>query len=197
MDIPNIPRPTVKVIKCHLDEWHKLENYRLQENCLNRLFIDLCPKNKSIEDILLKVSALNDFYSTNIFDTYSVARHILKIDIDKRLKAGAPKLVNEMAKVSVKGRTINFYSFATKYCSHHSPKHFTIYDYYVERILMHFRRIDKFAIFKKNDLKDYGRFLDVFYAFRKFYGLDACSLRDIDIFLWMAGKKHYPRKYYQ
>ena len=200
-EIPNIPRPTTNVIQRHLSRWHKLENYRLQEDCLNRLFGDLCPENKTIEDILLKVSTLNDFYSTNIFNTYSVAKHILRCDIDKRLSEGDPTLVNEIAKVRVKGkkgskgRVINFYSFATKYCTHHQPESFTIYDYYVERVLVHFRRVHEFAAFKKDDLKDYRRFLELIREFRSFYGLGEFTMREIDIFLWLTGKKYFPKKY--
>ena len=41
--------------------------------------------NTSIENILIKCSVLNDFYSTNIFKVYPVAVHILDLDIDDRL----------------------------------------------------------------------------------------------------------------
>jgi hypothetical protein len=72
--------PSPKLISEYLGKWQKLENYRLQEASLGLLFHTLCPENKEIEHVLLKVSALNDFYSTNVFDTYSVAKHILKKD---------------------------------------------------------------------------------------------------------------------
>jgi len=195
--VPKISKPTPNQIRLYLDRWHKLENYRLQEDCLNHLFIDLCPENRTIKDVLLKVSALNDFYSTHIYKTYDVAKHILKSDIDGQLQDGDPTLVNRIAKVRIKKRTINFYSFATKYCSHHQPDHFTIYDSYVERMLMHFKRVHQFATFKKDDLKGYGRFLEVIREFQAFYGLGDFTMRNIDIYLWMTGKKYFPRKYYK
>ena len=77
-----------------------MEKYTLQESSLGKLFHDHCPENRDIESILLKVSALNDFYSTNIFDTYTVAKHILNLNIDSRLKSGDQTLVNEIALVN-------------------------------------------------------------------------------------------------
>ncbi len=65
----------------------------------------MCPENKNIEHVLLKVSALNDFYSTNIFDTYTVSKHILNCKIDQSLKDGCKKLVNKIALVTIKGKT--------------------------------------------------------------------------------------------
>lgn len=52
-----------------------MENYRNQEEALDRLFQDYAPGNKDIRDILLKAAALNAFYSTNIFSLYPVAEH--------------------------------------------------------------------------------------------------------------------------
>ena len=83
MPEPEMPSPSL--MSKYLRKWEKLENYQLQEASLGLLFHSLCPENKKIEHVLLKVSALNDFYSTNIFDTYSVAKHILKMNIDAQL----------------------------------------------------------------------------------------------------------------
>ena len=63
----NVPTPSIEQVELYLSEWNKLENYHLQEESLEKLFFKLCPENKDISDILLKVVALNDFYSTNIF----------------------------------------------------------------------------------------------------------------------------------
>lgn len=93
--------------------------YVLQERSLNKLFIETFPNNTKIEDILIKASALNDFYSTNIFSIFPVAKHILSLNIDERLKAGDTSLVSEIASVEINGKKKVFYSFA-KYCSHHN-----------------------------------------------------------------------------
>lgn len=173
-----------------------MENYGLQEKSLDLLFHQLCPKNNKIEEILLKVSALNDFYSTNIFDTYSVAKHILSCDIDNALDDNKIDLVDIISPVTIKGKTRNFYSFSSKYCSHHKPEIYPIYDSYVEKMLMHFKKTDKFRKFKKEDLKSYSRFIEVIEGFKSYYDLNEFSLREIDIYLWLAGKQYFPNKYY-
>src|SRR5438552_241306 len=128
-------RPTVSLVNDRLREWETLEKYTLQEASLSLLFRELCPRNDEISHVLLKVSALNDFYSTNFFDTHSVAKHILAIGVTERLLNGDPHLVNELALVTVGGTQRNFYSFASKYCNHHNAEAFPIYDSYVEKML--------------------------------------------------------------
>ena len=189
------PTPTKKIVNDYLKTWKTLENYTLQEKSLSLLFNELCPGNTIIENVLLKVSALNDFYSTNIYDTYTVAKHILSCDIDSDLEKGDLGLVNKIALVEISGKKKNFYSFASKYCSHHKPEIYPIYDSYVVKMLMHFKKKDKFCRFKKDDLKTYKEFLRVIIAFQTFYGLNDFSLRQIDIYLWMVGKEFFPNKY--
>ena len=150
----NPPQPKKSIVNSYLSRWKTLENYKLQEQSLNLLFNSYCPNNNQLEQILLKVSALNDFYSTNIFDTYTVAKHILKCNIDKDLSAGNKALVNKIAPVTINGKTRNFYSFASKYCSHHNSKSYPIYDYYVDKMLMHFKKKDQFDTFINEDLKE-------------------------------------------
>lgn len=187
--------PTPDLLSEYLSKWKQLENYRLQEASLGLLFHSLCPENKKIEHVLLKVSALNDFYSTNIFDTYSVAKHILTKDIDDRLKKDDHSLVNDIAQISIKNKTKNFYSFASKYCSHHKPTSYPIFDSFVEKMLLHYKSADNFDTFDKVDLKSYGRFIKVIRSFQSFYNLYKFTLREIDIFLWLAGKDWFPRNY--
>ncbi|MBR3271614.1 MAG: hypothetical protein IKI59_06775, partial [Clostridia bacterium] len=91
-----LPTPSVSEVERYLYSWQQMENYRLQEQALDQLFFELCPNNTDISEILLKVAALNDFYSTNIFDVFTVAKHILTLKIDDRLKSGDPLLVEDM-----------------------------------------------------------------------------------------------------
>jgi len=193
MSLPSAPNP--RVVSGYLQQWEQLENYRLQEQSLSLLFKELCPANEVLEHILLKVSALNDFYSTNIFDTYSVAKHILSMKIDQRLQSGDLSLVNELAKVILREKPRNFYSFASKYCSHHFPEKFPIYDSFVEKMLVHYDHADRFSRFHKADLKHYELFVKVIKDFQSHYGLGRFTLRQIDIFLWLAGKDSFPRNY--
>ena len=192
-----IPKPTQKELEKWLDNWEKMENYRNQENALNKLFHETYPKNNDINEILIKVATLNDFYSTHILNIFKVAEHIKNIEnLDDRLQKGDEKLVKEIAKVGLKkkgGKKIIFYSFATKFCSHHNDKDFAIYDRYVEKILMHFKKLDDFSknFTKKEDLKEYSNFKSILFDdFRVYYKLD-CNLKELDRYLWQLGRKYF------
>lgn len=190
-----IPAPCKNEVEKYLREWDALDNYTLQEKALNKLFLETYTINTAIEDVLIKVAALNDFYSTNIFSIYPVAKHIVDMNIDSRLKAGDLTLVNEIAKVaSAEGKEHHFYSFATKYCSHHQPEKYAIFDSYVEKMLKYFRGVDRFYDFKDTDLKEYECFFETIQQFKKYYGLNMYSLKELDRYLWLLGKKWFPRK---
>lgn len=188
---PVLPAPSVEQAEHYLALWDSLEDYHLQEDALDRLFFTLCHGNESISDILLKVSVLNDFYSTNIFKVYPVAKHILALHIDERLQKGDVTLVDDIKTVTINGKTLNFYSFATKYCSHHNPLDYPIYDSYVDEVLRYYRKADRFASFQNGDLKEYACFKAILEAFRSFYHLDKYNLKDLDKYLWQLGKKYF------
>lgn len=187
----DIEAPTLKLVNACLEQWATLDKYVLQEKCLSLLVRELRPENSEIVDVLLKVSTLNDFYSTNIYDTHSVAKHIANLKIDSALHQGDLALVNKIALVKIGHKTINFYSFATKYCSHHRPDIYPIYDRYVDRMLQYFKKKDRFARFTAEDLKNYPTFVSVIDSFRKYYGLEDCSRKQIDAYLWLTGKEHF------
>lgn len=192
----DIPTPCEKEVERYLRAWDELENYTLQERALNKLFFDTYPKNVEIEDVLVKVATLNDFYSTQIFSVYPVAKHIVELNIDKRLEQGDITLANDIASVKMEsGAEKNFYSFATKYCSHHQPTKFAIFDSYVEKVLKYFKRVDQFSEFADSDLKDYSVFNRVLEDFKAFYRLDKYNLKDLDRYLWQLGKDKFPKKY--
>ena len=194
-EIVKIPTPNKEEVQKYLDKWDSLENYVLQENALNKLFFSTYPNNNDINDILIKCSALNDFYSTNIFSIFPVAKHIFSLDIDERLKCGDVSIVNEIANVVISGKKKNFYSFATKYCSHHISEDYPIYDSFVEKCLMYFKRKDNFCNFTLDDLKVYYKFKEILCCFRKFYAIEEYNLKDIDRYLWQLGKEYFPKDY--
>lgn len=194
-NIALLPTPCPEQVEYYLRKWDNLENYRLQEDALNKLFFELCPKNIDIIDILLKASTLNDFYSTNIFSIYPVAKHICNLDIDVRLKMGDITLVRDIQYVTIGATEKNFYSFASKYCSHHNPLDYPIYDSYVDKVLRFFRKRDSFSNFKDTDLKDYIKFKGILIDFRTFYGLDKYNLKQIDQYVWLLGKDYFPKNY--
>lgn len=184
--------PSIEEVEYYLNKWKTLDNYRLQESALNKLFFQLCPNNSDISDILLKTATLNDFYSTNIFAIYPVAEHIRSVcNLDERLKTGDVTLVSDIQKVIISGVEKNFYSFASKYCSHHNPKDYPIYDSYVGKVLCYFKKNDHFAVFKTEDLRDYEKFKGIIISFREFYGLEKYDLKQIDQYLWQLGKEYF------
>jgi hypothetical protein len=65
----------------------------------------------------------------------------------------------------------------------------------VEKMLMYFKKKNKFDSFKKEDLKKYERFLEIIHKFKQHYNLGNFSLRQIDIYLWLVGKEYFPNKY--
>lgn len=104
-------------------------------------------------------------------------------------------MVNEISQIKINGKSKNFYSFATKYCSHHYPLSFPIYDSYVEKILIYFRNKDHFLEFEKIDLKDYEKFKNILIKFAEFYKIDNFNLKDLDRYLWQLGKEYFPKSY--
>lgn len=198
MRIGNIPAnytPSPTEVKRYIEKWYSLEGYVNQENALDLLFVQLCPKNETIEPILIKIAALNDFYSTNIYDVHTVAKHFMTLDIDKRLAEGDELLVDQLSHVILKGKKYHFYSFATKFCSHHNPSSYPIYDKYVGDILRFFRRRDKFSNFRNEDLLIYPRFKSIVSDFRAYYGLNDFGFKQIDQYIWQLGKEYYKKAY--
>ena len=62
-------------------------------------------------------------------------------------------------------------------------------------MLMHFNRVDKFYKFKKEDLKHYSTYHAVLMDLSRFYGLESFTLKEVDKYLWQAGKEYFPKQY--
>src|SRR5574344_1497932 len=195
MQTRKMPFTTEKEIEKYLSKWNSLDNYVLQESSLDKLFHRTYPSNTEMDDVLIKVCSLNDFYSTNIFSPFDVAKHIVQLKIDERLKEGDLNLVNDIATITIKKRQINFYSFASKYCSHHFEIKYPIFDSFVEKVLKYLRKEDKFYMFEDCELKQYKKFYNILLEFRKFYKLEKYNLKEIDKYLWQVGKDYFPKNY--
>lgn len=203
----------------YLELWGNLSNYSKQEDALDYLFHDMKVRDEEERRklTLVKVATLNDFYSTNIFDVFTVANHILQVpDVDSRLEKGDLSLVDEIRKVRIDGKDHDFYSFATKYCSHHNDTAFPIYDYYVDKILNEYRR--EYGCFrdslegvgfktakdlrrprgKDDECSGYEIFKKALERLAKCFGLgldEDLSLKNLDRYLWQLGKDLFPRSY--
>lgn len=197
MNIDNLdPRED---IKRYVDKWDNTEEYTMQEQALQMLFLNKRDNHLSSDDLLIKCSALNDFYSTNIFKVYYVVLHYMKVaNLAERLDAGDISLVDDLRKVNVpqkdqngaiiRWRTIDYYSFATKFCSHHNPEAFPIYDSNVEYTLKTFRSRDNRIRFANRDLRNYQKFVDIVKTFQQEYDLKQYDFKAIDCYLWQLGK---------
>ena len=184
--------PTCEEVERYIRKWNELEDYVNQEKALDKLFMQICRENQCIEDILIKCSALNDFYSTNIFKVHHVAQHYLKHNIDQRLETGDLTLVEELTTIPINGKVHRFYSFATKYCSHHRPDIYPIYDSYVHKLLMYFREKGYVKFKTGNDLKDYQKYTDIIKSLKKKdKQLDKFTVKEIDKYLWQLGKEAF------
>lgn len=194
MENRRIKKPSSKEVEKYLKIWDNTDSTFLQENALNKLFLETYRYNVDINDILIKVASLNDFYSTNVYYVFDLAKHIHDLEIDSKLIEGDIGLVNEIAKVQVStGKTINYYSFATKYCSHHRPLKYPVYDNYVDKILKYFIKIDGFYSGSLN-FREYKNFYKAVNNFKGFYNLKY-SVKEIDKYLWLLGKQSFPKKY--
>ena len=120
------------------------------------------------------------------------------MNVDERLKSSKrdTSIVDEMvAEVKrITGRSA--YSFATKYCSHHKPELYPIYDSYVDILLRYYRDHNtKGFCFADKDLQHYASFCKVEQRFAECYGLNLpeFTAKEIDKFLWQVGKKCFPK----
>ena len=179
------------------DDWEKLDNgkYKEQEKAIKIAF-----NNSSHEDIaqvLIKIAILNDFYNTNIFYTFEMAKHIMeihnKINIKKALEDGNVDLVGQIANIKIENKEgklkkYYFYSFASKYCSHHNEEKFPIYDNLVSKVLLAFKKLNSKFSFIESDLRDYKKFKAVLEDFKTYYNL-SYSFKELDRCLWQIGKK--------
>lgn len=189
----NPDTPSVDLIDRYLKKFNSDKRYYSADQAIINLF-EAFPENRTLEDILLKISVINDLYSTNIYGTFKMAIHIQQLEIDEDLIEGNPEIVNKIAtghniRTSKTNKEINFYSFSTKYCNWHNQNHYAIYDSFVERILIAYKNKDKFSVFKKTDLKNFRKFKSVINDFIGFYDLNRHNLKEIDKFLWIYSKE--------
>lgn len=191
--------PTNEIICEYLKKFERKERYYLADKAILKLFKKF-PTNNELEDILVKISVINDLYSTNIFGTFIMAKHIQQLQIDTGLELGDPTIVKSIATghgilKPNGGGDRNFYSFATKYCNWHNQDAYPIYDRFVYKILIAYRKQDEFSKFNVEDLKEFPRFKQIMLEFKQRYTLTQHSLKEIDKFLWIYGQEKFPNNY--
>lgn len=193
--MPNTPeliKPSVSECQKYLARTKSPENehYTVQGNATEKLF-SLFPENTNLEEVILKVAVLNKFYSTNIQDTFTVAKTICSLkDVDSKLEEGDFSVVNKIAdavsETKIKRRV---YVFASKYCAIHKPSVFPIFDNEAGNALLALNKKYYFADFTKSTLRNYPEYVELYRTFIKTFGLEQFSLREIDLYLWNLGKE--------
>jgi hypothetical protein len=170
------------------------ENQILEE-ALQELFGQY-PHNTQRAQVLLKVTALNTLYSTqiplfreSIPTIFEVAEHVVTLGIDSDLMRGNEGLVSRIAKTEVPLKKIRFnYSFATKYCSWHNPDAYPIFDGNVYAYLCHLVNHDCLDTFIQKDMWDYPTFKRTIEGFKERNQLGKFTFKDIDKFLYPQGR---------
>jgi hypothetical protein len=186
-----IPAPCAEQVKAYLESWNGNTVFKEQEDFLHHLFHTVYPRNVDLNEILAKVYALNTAYATQVYYPVHVAHRILDLKIDQRLLDGDPTLVNDLQTVSIDdAKTYHYYSFSTKYCSHHNPE-YPLFDQFVEKVLIWFRDNGSTPSFQTNDLRDYPSFKRAILNFRSTFALECFTIKELDIYLWQMGKRHF------
>ncbi len=86
------------------------------------------PLNVNVDDIRTKISALKDDAELKLLSGLDdIANHILNLKIDDRLKRGDLSLVEDIANITVNGKSYHFLHFASAYCNLHRPDVYPIY----------------------------------------------------------------------
>ncbi|MDE5837268.1 MAG: hypothetical protein K2H50_09740, partial [Paramuribaculum sp.] len=89
--LPEYYLPSESELNKYLDLWDKLGDYVAHEKALSMIFREdsTFRQNTDLRHIIIKCSALNDFYATNIYRIAPVAGKIYNIpDFDERLAKG-------------------------------------------------------------------------------------------------------------
>lgn len=181
---------------------------RKEEELLEAKFDILKKQSKDTLDegfIIEIVRLLDSIYSTQLkYPTiFAIRLHkLLQAENDLLEKIKSPKesqcfqeeakCVDEIARIKdpdSKWELNNAYSFATKFCNRINPSRFPIYDSYVDSLLWYYRFdiVDK--NFRRKELKNYSKFIQVYNCYREAWHLDAgLNYKQIDVFMWTYGK---------
>lgn len=154
-----------------------------------RSMVEAFPLNTETGEVLAKVAVINALFGTNIYDPVPVAHHIRDLDIDEALSGGDLGLVERIADFRTERNERRLYSFASKYCAWHRPDHYPMYDSRVDASLWHYRKRFAFTKFTRVSLSQYPAFFRVIHSFGVAYGLEQFSLRELDKFLWLRGRR--------
>jgi hypothetical protein len=153
------------------------------EDCLDELRLGY-PSNTDLRSVLLKASAVNGLYATNVYGIRAMANHVCAV-FSSESDASDLELVSRIAELEVGGRPRQFVSFASKYAHYFvDPERFCMLDYYAgQALVVHLgrRRLDQ-----ADWTADYPAFVLGVEDLRERDGISA-SNRELDRYLWLYG----------
>jgi hypothetical protein len=148
--------------------------------------VRLLPSNGKLDEVLLKVVAINVLYATRIYSAFRMAEHIARIDeLDKLLAEGSIAAVDKIRtghgiRRKLSRADIDFYSFATKYCSFHNGDSYPLFDDIVSTLL-------KDLVPGRRNLRNYAIFKETIDQMRKDYSISFGNYKELDMGLWVYG----------
>lgn len=159
------------------------------ENKLVREVFERYPKNNQLEEVLMKVSLLNAFYSTNIEKHTTLllmAKYIVKLaqesNLDDLIASGKQEAIDLIKNLDGN----NFISFASKYCCNSNMDGYYIYDSLVRRRIYEYFRDNKCGFEKVSDKRlknDYSFYCKVLSKYIELNNLKGTK-REIDWDIW-------------
>ncbi len=160
------------------------------ENKLVREIFERYPKSDNLDEVLMKTSLLNAFYSTNVamqLPLLDMAKHIVRLskeeNLDDLIFSGSQDAVTKIANLNGK----IFWSFASKYCCNsNSTDAYYIYDSLVRRRVYEYFRDNKGVyerVTEKNLKADYAFYCRALEKYIELNNLKGTK-REIDWYIW-------------
>jgi hypothetical protein len=161
--------------------------------------INKFPGNEDLRDVLVKVTMIVSLYGLVIYDWESMAIHISNIsNLDELLDIGDLNAVNmirlQHGIKNKNGTELNFYSFATKYCSAHNPCKYPIYDSMVARTIYNLNsqlNNSKPEVFEKltwEKMNDYEIYFNTIHKYMNYFGFEQSDCKEFDKGFWIYSK---------
>jgi hypothetical protein len=186
-------KPKRELVEKHLkifeaDDWRVAT-----DEALDRLF-EAFPRNCRIEEVYLKVVALDDLYETGIkrrgtAATYDLAKEIRQLNIDSKLARGLPDVVDKIATIKVEGKKCG-HVFASKYCHFHARDDYAIYENsFVEPLVYAYQVAWRQGSTHADLEENYSKYKETVESLRDRYKLTGFSFRQLDKFLWGYGRE--------
>jgi hypothetical protein len=175
---------------------HDVEGGNQINRSLSKLFQNLNDEQNRYE-VMIKVAALNQIYSTSIQYIAPVVDRIIDSigpDHSKLSIEGYSNLVDKIASVSWKSPTTGKnhtrtnLSFSSKYVHFLSERKVPIYDSYIWILLVGYNRQAGLSNYNFSPPVSYKYFFKAFNDFRSNRGLDHMNYYDLDKCLWQYGK---------